>query len=344
MQWRDIMSRFISLLVAGVIAAVAAPDAARAQGEVNLYSSRHYAADDELYKAFAEQTGIKVNVIQAGGSELIQRIQREGANSPADVFLAEDAGVVGRLHLAGLFQQVKSPILESAIPANLREPDGYWFGLTMRARVVAYHKDRVKPSDLSTYENLADPKWKKRLLVRSSGSAYNQSLVVSLIEADGAEKTEQWARGIVANMARAPKGGDRDQIAAVMAGEGDIAITNTYYIGHLLSGGKPGEYDKLGIFFPNQSGRGTHVNISGGGVLKHAPHRDNAVKFLEFLTTPDAQKIFASTNFEYPVVAGAEVSPTIKAFGEFKADPLNVGVLARKNAEAVKLMDRAGWK
>jgi iron(III) transport system substrate-binding protein len=339
------MSRFRSLLVAGALAAsVATSSVAHAQAEVNLYSSRHYAADEELYKAFTERTGIKVNVIKAGGGELIQRIQREGANSPADVFLAEDAGVVGRLHLAGLFQPVRSPILESAIPANLREPDGHWFGLTMRARVIAYHKDRVKPSELSTYEDLAEPKWRKRILIRSSGSAYNQSLVVSLIEADGTEKTEAWAKGIVANMARAPKGGDRDQIAAMMAGEGDIAVTNTYYIGHLLSGGKPGVYDKLGVFFPNQGGRGTHVNISGGGVLKHAPHRDNAVKFLEFLTTSDAQTIFASTNFEYPVRTDAAIAPTIKAFGQFKADPLNVGVLARKNAEAVKLMDRAGWK
>jgi iron(III) transport system substrate-binding protein len=338
------MSRFRSLLAAGILGAIIVPVAAHAQGEVNLYSSRHYETDEELYRAFTKQSGIKVNVIQAGGNELIQRIEREGANSPADVFLAEDAGVVGRLHLAGLFQPVKSETLEAAIPANLREPEGHWFGLTMRARVIAYHKDRVKPSDLSTYEALADPKWKKKILVRSSGSAYNQSLVVSLIEADGTEKTEHWAKGLVANMARAPKGGDRDQIAGVMAGEGDLAITNTYYIGHMLHDGKPGEFDKLGVFFPNQNDRGTHVNISGGGVLRYAPHRDNAVKFLEFLTTPDAQKIFAEANFEYPVRKDVEIAPIIKAFGEFKADPLNVGILAKENKEAVKMMDRAGWK
>ncbi|HTI85901.1 MAG TPA: Fe(3+) ABC transporter substrate-binding protein [Alphaproteobacteria bacterium] len=339
------MFRIRSLAVAALFGALTAlPGAAFAEGEVNLYSSRHYATDDALYKEFTRQTGIKVNVVQAGGGELIQRIQREGENSPADLFLTEDAGVIGRVHLAGLLQPVKSAALEAAIPANLREHDGHWFGLTMRARVIMYHKDRVKPSELSTYEDLSTAKWKKRILVRSSTSAYNQSLVVSLMEADGVAKTELWAKGIVANLAREPKGGDRDQITAVMAGEGDIAISNTYYLGHLLKDAKAGEYAKLGVFFPNQGDRGTHVNISGGGVLKHAPHKDNAVKFLEFLLTPEAQKVFAEANFEYPVRKGVEISPTIKAFGEFKADPLSVGVLAKRNQEAVQLMDRAGWK
>ncbi|HEY4135214.1 MAG TPA: Fe(3+) ABC transporter substrate-binding protein [Alphaproteobacteria bacterium] len=322
---------------------------ASAQGVVNLYSGRHYEADEALYKTFTQQTGIKVNVVQASGNELITRIEREGANSPGDLFFAEDAGVVGRVQQKGLFQPVKSAALEAAIPANLREPNGHWFGLSTRARVVMYHKDRVKPEQLSTYEDLADPKWKGKLLVRSSSNVYNQSLTVSMIEADGVAKTEGWAKGVVANMAREPKGGDRDQITAVMAGEGDIAISNTYYLGHLITAGKPGEYDKLGVFFPNQKGagadgRGTHVNISGIGVLKHSPNRDNAVKFVEFLATPEAQKVFAAANFEYPVRADAEISPVIAKYGTFKADPLGVAVLAEKNAEAVKLLDRAGWK
>lgn len=312
--------------------------------EVNLYSSRHYQTDEELYKDFTTATGIKVNVIQAGGSDLIQRLQREGRNSPADVFLTEDAGVIGRAEAAGLLQAVKSPVLEKAIPENLREPDGNWFGFTQRARVVMYHKDRVNPSQLSTYEDLADPKWKGKILIRSSGNAYNQSLVASLIQVHGVPKTEEWAKGIVANMARPPQGGDRDQITAMIAGEGDIAVSNTYYLGHLIKDNPKG-FEKVGVFFPNQHDRGTHVNVSGGGVTRYAPNKDNAVKFLEFLASPTAQEVFAGANFEYPVVRGVAISPVIAAWGlDFKRDPLNVGVLAKTNAEAVRLMDRANWK
>jgi iron(III) transport system substrate-binding protein len=236
-------------------------------------------------------------------------------------------------------------VLEAAIPANLREPNGTWFGFTQRARVVMYHKDRVKPSQLSTYEDLADPKWKGKILIRSSSNAYNQSLVASLIHVDGVEKTEQWAKGVVANMARPPQGGDRDQITALLAGEGDLAVANTYYLGHLVAENPPGTYDKIGVFFPNQKDRGTHMNVSGGGVTRHAPHRENAIRFLEFLATPEAQKIFAGANYEYPARPGVPVSSVIAAWGmDYKRDPLNVAILAKLNAEAVKLMDRAGWK
>lgn len=312
--------------------------------DVNLYSSRHYQSDEELYKIFTKETGINVNVIQSGGSDLIQRLQREGRNSPADVFLTEDAGVIGRAALAGLLQPIKSSALEAAIPANLREPDGSWFGFTQRARVIMYHKDRVKPSELSTYEDLANPKWKGKILVRSSGNAYNQSLVASLMHADGVEKTEAWAKAIVANMARKPQGGDRDQVIALLAGEGDIAISNTYYLGHLIQENPKG-YDKIGVFFPNQNDRGAHVNVSGGGVTRYAPNKENAIKFLEFMARPEAQKSFAAANFEYPVLAGVPVSPVIAAWGlDFKRDPLNVSILAKSNADAVKLMDRAGWQ
>ena len=332
----------VALFGAGLLGSVAA---ASAQGVVNLYSGRHYEADKELYQQFSKQTGIKVNVVQASGNELITRIEREGANSPGDLFFAEDAGVVGRVKDKGLFQPIKSATLEKNIPANLREPQGHWFGLSTRARVIMYQIDRVKPEQLSTYENLADPKWKGKILVRSSTNVYNQSLAVGMMEANGVEKAEAWAKGIAANLARAPQGGDRDQIAAVMAGEGDVAISNTYYLGHLITAGKPGQYDKLGVFFPNQNDRGTQVNISGIGVLKHAPHKDNAVKFIEYLTTPEAQKVFAAANFEYPVRKDAEISPVIAKYGTtFKADTLPVSVLAEKNSEAVKLLDRAGWK
>lgn len=342
------MIRFLKSL-AGASLGVAALLGATAQAplqaaEVNLYSSRHYQTDEELYKDFTKATGIKVNVIQAGGSDLIQRLQREGRNSPADVFLTEDAGVIGRAEAAGLLQAIKSPVLEKAIPENLREPDGNWFGFTQRARVIMYHKDRVNPSQLSTYEDLADPKWKGKILIRSSSNAYNQSLVASLIQVHGVQKTEEWAKAIVANMARPPQGGDRDQITAMIAGEGDIAVSNTYYLGHLIKDNPKG-FEKVGVFFPNQKDRGTHVNVSGGGVTRYAPNKDNAIKFLEFLASPTAQEVFAGANFEYPVVQGVAISPVIAAWGlDFKRDPLNVGVLAKTNAEAVRLMDRANWK
>jgi iron(III) transport system substrate-binding protein len=342
------MLRFLKSIVGGTLGAaalVALTAQAPAQAaEVNLYSSRHYQTDEELYKDFTKATGIKVNVIQAGGSDLIQRLQREGRNSPADVFLTEDAGVIGRADVGGLLQPVKSAALEKAIPPNLREPNGNWFGFTQRARVIMYHKDRVQPAQLSTYEDLADPKWKGKILIRSSSNAYNQSLVASLMQAHGAQHTEQWAKGIVANMARAPQGGDRDQITAMLAGEGDIVVSNTYYLGHLMKD-DPKRFEKVGVFFPNQNDRGTHVNVSGGGVTRYAPNKDNAVKFLEFLATAEAQKVFAEANFEYPVRVGVPMSPVIAAWGtDFKRDPLNVGVLAKTNAEAVRLMDRAGWK
>lgn len=334
---------FVGCISGGLLLATTIASPVQAN-QINLYSSRHYQSDEDLYKVFTAETGIAVNVIQAGGSALIQRLQREGRNSPADVFLTEDAGVIGRAEEAGLLQPIQSPALETAIPANLREPGGHWFGFTQRARVILYHKDRVKPSELSTYEDLADPKWKRKILIRSSNNAYNQSLVASLMAVHGAAKAEQWAKAIVANMARPPQGGDRDQIIALLSGEGDIAISNTYYLGHLVKEDAK-KFDKVGVFFPNQNDRGAHVNVSGGGVTRHAPNKDNAVKFLEFLARPEAQKSFAETNFEYPVRQGIPVSPVIAAWGlDFKRDPLNVSVLAKTNAEAVKLMDRAGWR
>jgi iron(III) transport system substrate-binding protein len=247
----------------------------------------------------------------------------------------------------GLLQAVSSKTLEAAVPAHLRDPDGSWFGFSKRARVIFYNKAKVQPSDVPTYESLADPKWKGRLLVRTSGHIYNQSLTGSLLAALGPEKTEAWAKGIAANLARAPRGGDTDQIKAIAAGEADICLANTYYFANLLRSKKPEDRElaaKVGIVFPNQADRGTHVNISGGAVAKYAPNKEAAVKFLEYLVSAQAQRYFAEGNSEYPVVASVELSPELKSLGTFKEDQLNARVYAQNNAEALKIMDRAGWK
>jgi iron(III) transport system substrate-binding protein len=320
---------------------------AQGAGEVNLYSSRHYNTDERLYSNFTKATGIKINRIEADADPLIQRMKAEGDKSPADVFISVDAGRIEAARQQGLLQPIKSDVLEKAIPAHLRDPEGYWFGFSKRARVIVYSGDRVKPEQLSTYEALADPKWKGKIAIRSSTNIYNQSLTGSILAALGPEKTEAWARGMVANFARQPKGGDRDQISAVAAGEADIGITNTYYVAHMLTSKNPAEREaaeKVVVFFPNQNDRGAHVNISGGGVAKNAPNKANAIKFLEYLASPEAQAYFAEGNYEYPVVADAKVSPILAAWGKFKDDKLNAQVFARNNAEALKIMDRAGWK
>ncbi|HEY9878981.1 MAG TPA: Fe(3+) ABC transporter substrate-binding protein [Leptolyngbyaceae cyanobacterium] len=316
-------------------------------GEVNVYSSRHYDSDDVIYKRFTEETGIKVNLIEGDADELIERIKNEGANSPADVLVTVDAGRLWRAEEQGLFQPVDSEALTKAIPANLRHPEGLWFGMTQRARVVVYNKAAVQPSELTTYEALADPKWKGRVCIRSSGNVYNQSLLGSMVESDGAEKTEAWAKGLVANLAREPEGGDIDQIKAVAAGQCDVAIVNHYYWARLAKSDKPDDKaaaEATAVFFPNQGDRGTHVNISGAGIVVNAPHKENAVKFLEFLVTPEAQKIFADSNNEYPVLKGVEVDPVVAEMGNFKVDETNVAAYGRNNAEVVKIVDRSGWK
>ena len=342
------MSAFIKkiILLAG-LCAVSFQVAAQ-EKVLNLYSSRHYQTDEALYANFTKQTGIRINRIEAPEDALIERLRNEGAASPADVLVTVDAGRLWRAEQLGLFQPVKSAVLESRVPEHLRHPDGLWFGFSTRARVIVYNKDAVKPGEIRSYEDLADPKWKGKVCMRSSSNMYNLSLAASLVSHDGEQKTELWARGVVANFARDPKGGDTDQIKAVAAGECALTLSNTYYYARLVKSTKPDERDvaaKTGVIWPNQDGRGTHVNISGAGVLKNAPHREEAVKFLEYLASNDAQRYFADGNNEYPAVKGAAVdNPALAALGAFKADALNVAALGRNQPVAQKLYDRAGWK
>jgi iron(III) transport system substrate-binding protein len=311
-------------------------------GEVNIYSSRHYNTDDQLYAGFTEKTGIEVNLIEGKDDELIERITSEGVNSPADVLLTVDGGRLWRAEQAGIFAPVESKILTEKIPANLRHPNNLWFGYSKRARVIMYNKDKVDPAQLSTYEDLANPKWKGKIIIRSSSNVYNQSLVAGFIEEQGEAATEAWIKGLVANLARPPQGTDTDQIEGVAAGLGDITLANTYYLARYAD--DQAIFDKVGVFFPNQEGRGTHVNISGGGLMKNAPNQKNAITFLEYLASPKAQEFFALGNNEYPVVAGTPVAPVIDGFGKFKDDITNVSAYGKNNAMAVKIMDRSGWK
>ena len=312
---------------------------------VNVYSARHYDTDLALYERFAEQTGVDVNLIEGGSDALIERIRNEGEFSPADLLITVDAGRLWRAHQQGIFQPLQSALLEERIPAYLREPNGHWFGLSKRARVVVYNKAAGLPSDFSRYEDLADESARGKVCMRSSGNIYNLSLLSALIEHNGEEAAEAWAQGVVANFHRSPQGNDTAQLRAVAAGECGLSVANTYYIGRLLGAEDAADRavaEAVGVLFPNQQGRGAHVNVSGAGVAKHAPNRANAVRFLEYLTSDFAQRLFAEGNNEYPVV-GAATGP-IAALGDFKEDELNAAVLGANQALAVKVFDRAGWQ
>ncbi|MGB3693413.1 MAG: Fe(3+) ABC transporter substrate-binding protein [Spirulinaceae cyanobacterium] len=316
-------------------------------GEVNLYSSRHYDTDEALYEAFTDETGIEVNLIEGKATELIEKIKNEGENTPADVLITVDVGNLWQAEQEGIFQPVSSEVLDAAIPENLRNPEGYWFGLSKRARVIAYDQDRVKPEELSSYEDLAEEEWQGRVCVRSSGNIYNQSLVAAKIAEKGEKETEAWLKGLVNNFAREPEGGDISQVQAIAAGECDVAIVNHYYVARMMQSEKPEDQEvvaNIGVFFPNQEEGGTHVNISGAGVVANAPHKENAIKFIEFLTTPEAQEIFANGNNEIPMVESVEANPTVASFGDFEESELNVAAYGKENPEAVKLMDKVGWK
>jgi iron(III) transport system substrate-binding protein len=317
------------------------------QQEVNVYTHRHYAPDKELFAQFEKESGIKVNVVNASADELMLKMENEGAQSPADVLITVDAGRLQRAKEKMLLQAVTSEVLTSNVPSHLRDKDGHWFGLTKRSRVIAYAKDRVTKDQLSTYEALTEDQWLGKILVRSSGNIYNQSLMASMIANLGEEAAAQWAAGILKNMARSPKGSDRDQMKAVVAGVGDLAIVNTYYVGKLLT--SPDSLERavgqqIGIFFPNQEGRGTHINVSGAGVAKYAPNKANAIKFIEFLSSEAAQEIFSSSNFEYPVNPKVKMSPLLQSWGTFTEDQLSLSTLGALNKSAVLLFDQVGWK
>ena len=337
------------LLTAAVLlaAAVAASAEAARENEVNVYSHRHYDVDLELYRQFEEQTGIEVNLVEGGSDELIERLLREGAESPADILMTVDAGRLHRAREAGVLQPVTSPVLQAQVPEHLRDPDGYWYALTRRARVVVYHPERVSVDDLSTYEALTDPRWAGRILIRSSSNIYNQSLLASMIANHGDDGARDWATGIVANMARTPKGNDRGQMSAVAAGEGDIAIVNTYYVGRMLNSADAGERavaEQLRVFFPNQDDRGAHINISGAGVTASARNVAGALRLLEFLTGESAQRVWAHANYEYPVNRSVEPAPLLQSWGELKADGLGLHRLGENNAAAVRIFDQVGWR
>ena len=315
---------------------------------LNLYSARHYQTDETLYDAFTAKTGIKIRRIEGKEDELVERITQEGEASPADIFLTVDAGRLWRADQAGLFQPVHSAFLDERIPANLRHPDGHWFGFAMRARVIFYDRASIDPAKVRHYADLADPAFEGQVCMRSSTAVYNLSLMASMIEEIGTEAAQAWANGVVANFARPPQGGDIEQIKAIAAGECKLALGNTYYWVRLAQSANPDERaltERVGVIFPDQDGRGTHVNISGAGMLKTAPHPQAALAFLEYLASDDAQRYFTSGSDEYPVVPGLEVeSVALKQLGPFKADPVNVAVYGTRQPEAQIVYDLAGWK
>ena len=324
-----------------------ANDEAGSAGVVNVYSSRHYDTDLALYEDFTAQTGIEINRIEAGADELIARIQSEGEFSPADLLITVDAGRLWRAEEAGILAPVESAVLSSRIPESLRHREGAWFGLSTRARVIVYNKAAGVPGGLTSYQDLADPAHAGKVCIRSSGNIYNISLLASIVSRYGSEAAEEWARGVVANFAREPQSNDTGQVRAVASGECEIGVANTYYIARLAASDNPEDkavVDSIGVIFPNQGSTGTHVNISGAGVIKTAPNRANAVRFLEYLTTDSAQQYFANGNHEYPAVAGLPGSDALQSLGSFEADSLNAGQLGVHQAEAVKVFDRAGWK
>ncbi|MCK0713413.1 Fe(3+) ABC transporter substrate-binding protein [Chromohalobacter sarecensis] len=314
---------------------------------VNIYSARHYDSDQALYEAFTDKTGIEVNVLEGDSDQLIERIRREGAASPADVMLTVDAGRLWRAEQADIFQRIDSDVLDERLPDAMRHPEGKWFGFSQRVRAIFYDPNDIDPAHLQRYEDLADPRFEGDVCIRSSNNIYNQSLLASMIAHHGEEEAEAWAQGVVDNMARAPEGGDTDQIRGVASGECDIAVANHYYYVRLL------EFDDVDdraaaesveILLPNQEGRGAHVNVGGAGVVADAPNRDNAIRFLEFLASDDAQRLFAAGNHEFPAVEGIELDDVLASWGDFKKDDLNISQLGEHNPDAIRIFDRVGWR
>ena len=315
--------------------------------EVNLYSQRHYKVDEKQYENFTKKTGIKVNVIKANADELIERLKNEGENSPADLFVSVDAGKLQKGANLGLFQKVSSSVIENNVSNDLLDKNGFWIPITYRARIIVYSNDRVKKEDLSTYEDLSNEKWKGRILVRSSSNAYNQALMSSIVANLGSDVASKWSNAVVQNFARDPKGSDRDQVKAIAAGQGDIAIVNSYYIGLLLSSQKEEELNAgkaVSVFFPNQNDRGSHINISGIGLAKNSPNKENAIKLMEYLTSEEAQKTYVNNSYEYPANPDVKPSKIVQDWGEFKRDNLDLNNLGTYRDEALKIFDKTGWK
>lgn len=320
--------------------------AAAAEGELNLYSSRHYDTDERLYSDFEDATGITINRIEGKADELIARMKAEGANSPADILLTVDTSRLERAKNEGILQPIESALLEERIPANLQDTDNQWFGFSQRGRIIFYDKaDVANPP--ATYADLAKPEYKGLVCIRSSSNTYNQTLMASIITHEGSEAAKAWAEGVVANMARDPQGGDTDQLRGIVSGECEISVSNTYYFARSIRKdvkGLSADRDMIGLVFPDQDGNGAHMNLSGGGVAAHAPNKDNAVKFLEYLASDQAQQYFSGGNDEFPAVEGVELAEPVKALGEFKADDVSLSDVAKNIPEAQKIMNEVGWK
>ncbi len=341
--------RPLALLLSLACTAASAPNAGAQDNKVlNLYSARHYQTDEALYANFTKATGIKINRIEAGDEQLIDRLKTEGANSPADVIVLVDSARMWNAQQLGLFAPVKSAALDARIPAELRDPAGHWFGFSTRARVIVYNKVTVKAEDVPTYEALADAKNKGKVCTRSGSHPYMLSLVSAVIQHQGEANAEAWSKGVVGNFARKPAGGDTDQIKAVASGECAIALTNSYYWVRLLKSNKPDEIElvkKVGFVWPNQASYGTHVNISGGGMAKNAPNKEAAVKFLEYLASDEAQGYFANGNNEWPAVKSVALkNPQLESLGKYKADSIGPSLFGKNTPAAQKIVDRAGWK
>jgi iron(III) transport system substrate-binding protein len=343
-RFRD---RFSARLLLAALMLPLALGACSRQESINVYSARQEALIKPLLDRFSAETGIAVNLVTGDGDALLARLRNEGLNSPADLFLTSDAGNLYRAQQADLLQPVTSAALVAAVPAHLRSDENLWFALSLRARVLVYAPDRVDPAELSDYAALADPVWRQRICVRSSSNIYNQSMVAGMLASQGAEATEAWLQGFVANFARPPQGGDRDQIKAVASGQCDVALVNNYYLGGMLRSEDAEERaaaEQVQLFWPNQTGRGVHINISGAGITRSAAHPEEARQLIEFLLREDSQQWYAEANNEYPVRPGIAPSELLQSWGEFRADPLKVSELGRLNAAAVMAMDRANWK
>ena len=342
------MKRVI-IFISSILILSSCVETTKESNEINLYSQRHYKVDEKQYETFEKETGIKVNVVKANADELIERLKNEGKNSPADLFITVDAGKLQKAKDLDLLQKISSPIINQNVDIDLKDVNGYWIPITYRARIIVYSKDRVDVGELSTYANLTNEKWKNKVLVRSSSNAYNQALLSSIVANRGEEAATNWASELVKNFARDPKGNDRDQVKAITAGQGDLAIVNSYYIGLLLSSENDEEIkagNSVGVFFPNQGEEesGSHINVSGIGLAKNAPNKENAIKLMEFLTSESAQKTYTNTSYEYPANPNVEPNEIIKKWGSFKKDILDLNQLGVFRNKAIEIFDKSGWK